>query len=355
MTGTSLDGIDISLIKTNGVELKRLGQNFYHKYDDKTRNYLLSILQKNRPVSVKEQNLLNKIITNEHIKSLRNLNILEKCDYIGFHGQTVYHNPGNFTSIQVGDPFILGRNLQKNIIYDFRTKDIELGGQGAPLAPIFHKYLIKSLNLMKPACILNIGGVSNLTYWDGKKLLGFDTGPGNALMDNYSRKISKNFFDINGEIAFKGKADKNLVKKFLKNNYFHTPPPKSLDRNTFTNFYMELLKKNLSIFDTMATLAEFTVESILFSFKFLPKEVKSILVSGGGYKNKYLITNLRKKLNVNFYLEKDLPFDLDYVEAELIAFISARSLYNLPITFPSTTGTSIPTSGGKIFIYKNPC
>ena len=350
MTGTSLDGIDISLVKTNGIDLIRLEKNFYHKYNNETRDYLLDTLKDNININLDEQNLISNIITNEHIYALKNLDIVQNCDLIGFHGQTIYHNPNTKTSIQLGNPEILANNFKKDIIFDFRSKDMKLGGQGAPLAPIYHKFIIETLNLQKPSCILNIGGVANLTFWDGETLLGFDTGPGNALMDNYAREASKYYYDIDGEIASQGIANRQIITTFLQSNFFHTPPPKSLDKNAFLEFYNKVLKSKLSKFDTMATLAELTIESIILAFNFLPKKVKSILVSGGGCRNKYIMKNLKKRLGMEFIFEADIPFNLDYIESELIAYLSARSLYNLPFTFPSTTGTSISSSGGTKYI-----
>ena len=135
--------------------------------------------------------------------------------------------------------------FNKNVIFDFRAKDIELGGQGAPLAPIYHKFIIEEFNLELPSCVLNIGGVSNLTYWDGNKLIGFDTGPGNGLMDKYMSVISDKYFDEDGTLASKGTPDKRLIKNFLNQDFFKKPPPKSLDKHSFINFYNELFKKKL--------------------------------------------------------------------------------------------------------------
>lgn len=351
MTGTSLDGIDISLVKTNGIKLIHLNQNFYHKYDDKTRNYLLNTIKEGINLNPEEQAFISNIITNEHINALENLDIIQNCDLIGFHGQTIYHNPNTQTSIQLGNPEILAKRLKKDVIYDFRSRDIELGGHGAPLAPIYHKFIIESLNLDQPSCVLNIGGVANLTYWDGRTLIGFDTGPGNALMDDYAKKISNNYFDMNGEIASKGIPDKDIVKKFLRNSFFNKKPPKSLDRNYFKHFYEYLLKKDLSTFNLMASLAELTIETILLSFNFLPAKAKNILVSGGGCKNRYIMDNLEERLKINFIFENDHQLNMDYVESELIAYLSARSVYNLPFTYPSTTGVSKIVSGGKKFSY----
>jgi anhydro-N-acetylmuramic acid kinase len=349
MTGTSMDGIDISLVKTNGIDLVRLNENYFYKYSNETKDFLLSILNKDITYNLKRKKFLDKIITIEHYKALKNLQILKNCDLIGFHGQTIYHNPKEKISVQLGDANKLAQMLGKNVVFDFRTNDIKHGGEGAPIAPIFHKFIIKSLKLNLPTCIINIGGVANLTYWDNEKLIGFDTGPGNGLMDNFIKTISNYYFDKNGYIASKGTPNKKIVKKFMDHNFFKKTPPKSLDKNSFFNLYTSLIKKNLSISDTMATLADFTVESIAHSLSFLPLQVKNILITGGGYNNKYLMGRLKKKLNVNFINESDIGIEFDYLEAELIAYLSARSVYNLPITFPSTTGVSKILSGGKIY------
>lgn len=349
MTGTSLDGIDISIIKTNGIDLVRLDKNYFYKYKQKTRDFLLNIIQHNKDFTIINRVLLDHIVTYEHYKAIKDLEILKDCDLIGFHGQTIFHNPETKTSVQLGNAEKLSKLLKKKVVFDFRSKDMERGGEGAPLAPIYHKLIIESLNLELPSCILNIGGVSNITYWDGQNLIGFDTGPGNALMNDYVKKISNEYFDKDGYIASKGKVNNLIVKEFLKNSFFNKAPPKSLDRNTFKCEYQQLLKQNFSKYDIMATLAEFTIQSIICAFKFLPKKVNNIIISGGGHKNKYLMYNLNKRLSMNFVNQKDLSINLDYVESELIAYLSARSLYKLPFTFPSTTGVSLPCSGGKLF------
>ena len=239
--------------------------------------------------------------------------------------------------------------LNKNVIFDFRSKDLELGGQGAPLAPIYHQFLIKKFNLELPSCVLNIGGVSNLTYWDGNRLIGFDTGPGNALMDNYMSVISNEHFDKNGFLASKGTPDKKIIKKILRHAFFKKVPPKSLDKLTFIDFYNELLRKKISHSDTMATLAELTVETIASSLLFLPQTLNSILITGGGYRNVNLMKCLKDRLKLKFLNEEQLGINFDYIESELIAYLSARSIYNLPITFPSTTGVSQPSTAGKFY------
>jgi anhydro-N-acetylmuramic acid kinase len=351
MTGTSMDGIDISLVQTNGLDLRRLNKNYFYKYNNKTKSFLMNILNEDISFNLKRKQHLDEFITNEHYLALKDLDIIETCDLVGFHGQTIHHDPENKISIQLGNPKRLAKMLNKDVIFDFRSNDLKLGGQGAPLAPIYHEFIIKKFNLKLPSCILNIGGVSNLTYWDGNRLLGFDTGPGNALMDNYISIISNKRFDKNGVLASKGIPDKKIIKHFLHHNFFKKPPPKSLDKHSFIDFYNELIKEKYSDADIMATLAEFTVESIVSSLLFLPQTVNSILITGGGYRNIHLMKRLNDRLKLKFLNEEQLGIDFDYIESELIAYLSARSIYNLPITFPSTTGVSQPSSGGKLYNY----
>ena len=351
MTGTSMDGIDISLVQTNGLILKRLNKNYFYEYDTKTKKILTSILKEDLNFSLKRKNHLDDFITNEHYFALKDLDILNYCDLIGFHGQTLYHDPNDKISIQLGNPKKLAQMLNKNVIFDFRSKDLSLGGQGAPIAPIYHKFIMETLDIELPCCFLNIGGISNLTYWDGESLIGFDTGPGNALMNDFvSSRLNKNY-DKDGIIASKGTPIKEEVTRFLKFDFFKKPPPKSLDRQTFLYFYNVLINKNYSTHDIMATLAELTVETIVNSLEFLPKKVKNIIITGGGYRNIHLMNRLKDKLKIKVFNEKQIGINFDFIEAELIAYLSARSIYKLPFTFPSTTGASKPSSGGKLYRY----
>ena len=351
MTGTSMDGIDISLVKTNGISLETLDENYYYEYNNKTKDLLLNLHIRKLENYKKNKQKLDALITKEHYKALITFNIINKCEIIGFHGQTIFHDPKEKISIQAGDPQLLANLTKKNVVFDFRSQDMELGGQGAPLAPVYHKLLIQKLKLKTPSCILNIGGVTNITYWDGINLIGFDTGPGNALIDKYIRSISNKYFDKNGYLASKGIPNKEIIKKVLNNSFFKSPPPKSLDKHTFENFYNELIDKNFSTYDTISTLTEFTVESIVHAFNFLPQNIKNIVVTGGGYKNLFLMKRLKEKLKLSFLKEKDLRLKFDYIESELIAYLSARSIYKLPFTFPSTTGVSKALSGGKLYKY----
>ncbi|MDC3409801.1 anhydro-N-acetylmuramic acid kinase [Alphaproteobacteria bacterium] len=351
MTGTSMDGIDISLVKTNGIVLKRLNKNFYYKYSSETKKILGDILKTDININLKKKSFFDEFITKEHYLALKDLDILSSCDLVGFHGQTLYHDPDNKISVQLGNPIKLAQMLNKNVIFDFRSKDLSLGGQGAPIAPIYHKFILETLDMELPCCFLNIGGVSNLTYWDGETLIGFDTGPGNALMDDFMTSALNESYDKDGILASKGTPIKEELIKFLKFDFFKKPPPKSLDRQTFLYFYNELIKKNYSVHNIMATLAELTVETIVTSLEFLPKKVVNMIITGGGYRNIHLMDRLKDKLKIKIFNEKQIGINFDYIEAELIAYLSARSIYKLPFTFPSTTGVSKPSSGGKLYKY----
>ena len=351
MTGTSMDGIDISLVQTNGLHLNRLNKNYFYKYSTKTKKILTDIIKEELNSNLKRKDYLDEFITNEHYFALKDLDILHSCDLVGFHGQTLYHDPNNKISIQLGNPQKLAQMLNKNVVFDLRSKDLYLGGQGAPIAPIYHKFIIETLDMELPCCFLNIGGISNLTYWDGETLIGFDTGPGNALMDDFMfHKLNKNY-DKDGILASNGIPIKEEITEFLKFDFFKKSPPKSLDRQSFLNLYNQLVNKNYSANNIMATLAELTVETIVTSLELLPKKVKNIIITGGGYRNIHLMDRLKDKLKMKIFNEKQIGINFDYIEAELIAYLSARSIYKLPFTFPSTTGVSKPSSGGKLYKY----
>ena len=350
MSGTSLDGIDVSLVKSNGKELLSSKKNYYFKYKNNVTEVLKRVLENYKNILGNEdlKNKLDNFITHLHLKAIIQSGFLNKSDYIGFHGQTIFHEP-KVKSIQLGNPQMLANLLKKIVVFDFRSNDIFNNGQGAPLAPIYHKMIIQKNKIILPSCFLNIGGISNISYWDGKSLIGFDTGPGNNLMDNYIQLMTNNKFDLNGEIASKGKVNKTLLKKFLSNKYFQKPFPKSLDKYFFNNEFNSFKKIDIKLTDAMSTLAEITISSIVDSFKLFPKFPKSMIIAGGGYKNKYLINRLKEKINISFYDLNEFNHDPDFIESELIAFLAARTIRKTPITFPKTTGVKKPLNGGKVF------
>ncbi len=349
MSGTSLDGIDLSLVSTNGVILKRLNKNFFSPFSKTLKQDLTNFIAKYNEKKLCKNSLLllNNQLTEEYINTISESNLINECDLIGFHGQTIFHNPLAKTSLQIGNAINISNYFKKQIVYDFRSNDLNCGGQGAPLAPIYHKSIIEELNLELPTVIINIGGIANISYWDGEDLIGFDCGPGNCLMDYIMNKHNLPF-DKNGIIASKGNVNKNILSKFLSDNYFSKKYPKSLDKLYFHHYLDNKLIYSQNLSDLMATLSEFTVQSIIKAIKILPKNVKQVIFCGGGVANLFLMNKLKKKFKIVKKLETH-NISTEFLEAELIAYLTARKVNNLPITFPNTTGVKYPIIGGKIF------
>ena len=352
MSGTSVDGIDACLIYTNGQKIIRTNYNFITAYSKKTKSLIHEILA-NPTKFTKDKKTLSQIehkITIEHInvvkKLIKNSNV--KPYLIGFHGQTIFHDPKNKLSIQLGDAKMMAEKLKIKIVFDFRKKDIENGGQGAPLAPIYHKSLIKELKVGIPAIVINIGGITNLSYWDGKKLIGFDVGPGNNLMDNFMKIFFKKSCDKDGKLAGKGNPNQKLINEYCNDDFFKKSPPKSLEREQLIS--NDTYKKIMSLppADCMATLSLLTTETIRLSLKFLPAKPKTIIVVGGGQHNKILLKNIRETFKLKVYLCADFGLNGDFIEAELIGYLAARRYYNLPSTFSSTTGSKLDVVNGTI-------
>ena len=356
MSGTSMDGIDACVLKTNGKKFERTGINHIHPYSHET-NIMLQKFNKNRYSLINNNLFLKKLeflITQDHI--LCTCDLLKKYKlkplYIGFHGQTIFHEPQK-KSIQLGDGQYLANQTKIDVICNFRTNDIKNGGHGAPIAPVYHKALIEDINLNLPACFLNIGGISNLTYWDGSKLIGFDVGPGNTLIDTFVNKKYNLKFDHNGNLARSGKPNKAIISQFLKNKFFKKTYPKSLDKFYFNEIFYNNIFTQLNSLDALSTLTHLTAESINLSLKLLPKKIKSLIVCGGGQNNNYLIEILKDRLNCKVYTSDEINLPGDMIEAEMIAYISARSIENLEFTYPGTTGVKKPCKGGDLFLAKN--
>lgn len=353
MSGTSMDGINASLSYTNGSTIKRTNHNLIYKYKKNTKETLIKAINNLNNFSSIKLKELSDLITIDHASALKV--IIKKSGVqpklIGFHGQTILHDPTNYKSLQLGNPKLLSSLIKCPVISNFRDLDLKNGGQGAPLAPIYHKYLIKEFKLTLPACIINIGGVSNLTYWDGKDLIGFDTGPGNTLIDQYCQLNLNLDLDHNGCLARKGIINDHILNLFLKNSFFVEKGPKSLDKLYF-NKYLDILKiKKISAYDSLATLTAFTAYSIINSFNLLPKFPKTVVIIGGGANNNFLLSILKEKYFHNILTSYDLNLNGEMVEADLMSFISARTYYRMPSTFPQTTGTKTPIIAGKIYNY----
>ena len=346
MSGTSLDGIDAALISTDG-EGYILRESFISSpYDDILRARIRACL--NLPVSRRgEAQAVERELTEAHAAAIRQL--LEAqggsaaVDLIGFHGQTVAHDPARGYTCQLGDGALLAEMTGVRVVNDFRSKDVAAGGQGAPLAPVYHRAL--AAHAEKPCCFLNIGGVANLTYiGEDGALLAFDTGAGNALIDDWMLAKTGKKYDNNGETAAAGRIDEKILADMLAHPFFTAPPPKSLDRNDFVSN----LWQGLSLEDGAATLTAFTVRGVLRAAEHLPQKPQRWIVSGGGRLNAEIMHGLRQGLGVPVNPIEDIGFDGDAVEAEAFAYMAVRSLRGLPISFPGTTGVAHDMTGGVL-------
>ncbi len=350
MSGTSGDGVDTSVISSNGKDTINIKYNRFDPYPTSLSNKIHRVKESILEMRdlLKYSSEIDKLeleITDFHIDIA--IKVIKEVDYdlIGFHGHTIYHNTEEKISKQIGLGANLSKLTNKDVVYNFRQNDIINGGEGAPLSPIYHLALIKSLfneNQVKiPISILNIGGIANITEIEKDfKITSRDIGPGNCLIDKWIRKNSDKFFDENGTLADKGKTDKFIFDQYLDNYYYSKVNSKrSLDTNDFDISFA----KGLSLENGTATITDLTSE--LLSKKI---GINDIYICGGGRKNKYLINSLKKKINNKLHLIDDLNIDGDYIESQAFAFLAIRSYLGLPNSFPSTTNCKKPTVGGNI-------
>ncbi len=350
MSGTSMDGIDASIIKSNGEEIIEIVGNLFVKYESDFSNSLKSFSEKINSLEDLKKNKnqyddLERIITIKHSEISSKICSKFNVDpeIIGFHGQTILHKPQKKYSIQMGNAKLLSQLLKKKVIYQFRKKDIENGGEGAPLTPIYHHNLKKKLKLKNTAVFLNIGGIANFTSTNGDNFFAKDIGPGNCLMDMCIKKIKKIEYDDEGKIAASGKIDISLINNILDHEYYksnnHSFDIKDFDINFI---------KGQSIENALANLNYFTAKVISENIK---KEISSnsyIILCGGGRKNKTLISNLKQFLKNSICQIDDLGIDGDFVESQAFAYLAVRSLYGKFISYPTTTKVKSPISGGEL-------
>ena len=359
MSGTSADGVDIALIKTNGKEQIKMETSDYYPFTNSFSKKIKSIFKKK--INFNEYKRKKRIIEIEDEFTLMNYSIIKKflkkkkvninkIDVIGFHGQTISHNPDNGYSLQIGNVQKLSNLLNKKVVGNFRSNDISKGGQGAPLTPIFHFYLTKKIK--KNICFINLGGISNLTNFNHKlkkslnKIIAFDVGPCCSLIDDWISLKLKKKYDNKGLVAKKGECNIKIFNKYMNNPFFFIHPPKSLDRKFFS---LSIMKK-LNVNDGAATLVNIICESLYNALKHLPTYPDLCIISGGGRLNKFLIVILKKKFSkINVCLTEKYNWDGDAIEAYAFAYLSVRKLLNLPITFPGTTGINKSSTGGVIF------
>jgi anhydro-N-acetylmuramic acid kinase len=355
MSGTSLDGVDVALLETDGRRVKAFGPTGYRPYTDSERRLVLGALMEAvhlpqrdaRPGILREAEYAVTVAHAEAVANFTAQNRIacEDIDIVGFHGQTVLHRPAKKMTVQIGDAAALAKAIHIPVMHDFRAADVEAGGQGAPLVPVYHRALAQSLEREGPMVVLNIGGVSNITYIDGDVLIACDTGPGNALLDDFMNRVTGQRFDADGRLAAQGRVDQAWIAQALKHPFFALAPPKSLDRNEFAN----LALGDMAPVDGAATLTGFTVAAIAKAVPLLPKRPRSWVVAGGGARNLTMMRMLRERLYPSPVEAADaLGWSTDAIEAQAFGFLAARGLKGLPLSYPATTGVPIPTTGGVI-------
>ncbi|MBX9977267.1 MAG: anhydro-N-acetylmuramic acid kinase [Alphaproteobacteria bacterium] len=352
MSGTSLDGVDVAVITTDGEKVLAWGEALTLPYPKDFQNRLRGILGKE--VITPEIVAVTRELMDYHISAYHALTHRKDIDMLAIHGHSIFHEPrGDFPRTwQICDPEYVQESIKKPILFDFRSNDIINGGEGAPLVPIFHLALAKNhLKAEKPLAFLNIGGVSNMTFIPSNNpsdMLAGDMGPGNALVNDYMVSNVGKLYDDGGAMALSGKIDHTRVHQWLKHPYFARAFPKSLDRDTFKNTLFDV--QSLSAEDAVATLSELTVRAIA---DYLPGEVKSLILCGGGRKNAYFTKRLCEILPCIVMDSDVLDLKGDMLEAQAFAFLGARCYFGLPTSFPRTTGVAFPTVGGRLTLYHN--
>lgn len=355
MSGTSLDGVDAAWIETDGESVLASGPALTLAYDATLRADLREILDRAPGLSATELSasglaapdakLADAVarLTRTHIEAVRALGL--EADVIGFHGQTILHQPHLGRTWQVGDAALLARQTGIPVVHDFRSADVAAGGEGAPLAPVFHAALARGLGL--PLAILNIGGVANVTFIGaGGELVAFDTGPGNGPLDDWARRHTGEGFDRDGRLAASGRIDAAVLARLLGHPYFARPAPKSLDRLDFARALAASGLDACSPADGAATLAAFTAQAVAGAS--LPARPLRWLVCGGGRHNPTIMTALRAALAAAVEPVEAVGWDGDALEAQCFGFLAVRSVAGLPISFPGTTGVSRPLGGGTM-------
>ena len=354
MSGTSMDGISVALVETDGLSVARRGPATTYPYSSEQRAAIGRALAEARSLTGRldrpgSLGATERMLTEAHADALSDFLkshgiAREGIDVVGFHGQTVLHRPERGLTVQIGDGALLAELSGLTVVHDLRARDVEAGGQGAPLVPVYHRAIVEAL-AARPVAFVNIGGVANVTYIgrDGA-LLAFDTGPGNALVDDWMMKRAGVAYDRDGATAAKGGADDAVVRFCLSHSFFSLPPPKSLDRNAFLWDVVDWM----GLEDGAATLTQFTVAALAKSREHFSEEPELWIVSGGGRKNRTIMSGLAGLVQNAVVPAEALGIDGDAVEAEAWGYLAVRALLGLPITFPGTTGVAQPLTGGVI-------
>lgn len=350
MSGTSVDGVDVAMIETDGERIEAFGPSLTLSYPDEVRRTIRAAFgaeQANEATRAAE-----RAVTDMHIEAVRRWSAehatsIASLDVVGFHGQTITHRPERRFTWQVGDGAALAKALGVRVVNDLRGADVTAGGQGAPLVPVYHAALARGL--AKPLAVVNIGGVANVT-WIGQgigndgALLAFDTGPGNGPIDDWCARRAGQRFDRDGALAAAGKVDRPRLERFSEHRYFARTPPKSLDRGDFSDAWAA----GLAVADGAATLTRGTARAIALAARHFPNPAALWVITGGGARNATLLRAIADETQGKVMTAADVGWDGDALEAQAFAFLAVRSLRGLPITFPGTTGVPRPLTGGRV-------
>ncbi|NIZ15614.1 anhydro-N-acetylmuramic acid kinase [Phaeobacter sp. HF9A] len=348
MSGTSLDGVDVAVLNTDGQQILGFGETGYRPYSDAERAVLRAALGK---WTGPEVVAAARVVEDAHIAAMRDY---REVDLIGFHGQTLAHAPRLQGTLQVGDGAVLAQALGRPVVWDFRSDDVALGGEGAPLAPFFHHACARYIGAQRPLCFLNLGGVGNLTYVDPRleapetpgALLAFDTGPANAPINDFLLARRGVQMDEGGRIARDGTVENGALELFLAEPYFSRLPPKSLDRNDFPE--MIGLVTELSDADATATLTAMCAAAVAQGMQHCPEAPERVLVTGGGRNNPVLMEMLRVSLDCAVEPVEAVGLDGDMLEAQAFAYLAVRVARGLATSAPGTTGVRACVGGGIV-------
>ncbi len=361
MTGTALDGVvDAALLYTDGVEILKFGPWLLHPYGEALREQLAQATAAARRWAFHgPAPALFAAVTPAYTRACAEAvaAVLRAADLrpaevrvVGMHGQTVLHRapapgvPG--ATCQLGDGALLATLTGIDVVARFRQADVAAGGQGAPLAPVYHAALLRRAELPPPAAVLNLGGVANITWWDGGEgLYAFDTGPANGPLNDWVARHGAGRMDADGALARRGRVDEGRLAALLRHTWFDQPPPKSLDRHDFEADMAD----GLSLEDGAATLTAFSAAAVARGLALLPAPPRTLVLCGGGRHNPVLCDELRRRTGCRVRLAEDVGWRGDAVEAECFAYLAARCRRGLPISFPGTTGVAAPMAGGERF------
>lgn len=357
MSGTSRDGVDAAILRTDGVEISAFGPSISVPYEPDFRRKLSDLIN-----GFGDERRVEDELTRIHAQVI--LRLLEEnsvsssnIDIIGFHGHTTLHAPERHLTRQIGDGLLLAELTDIAVVNDLRGADVAAGGEGAPLAPAYHLALAR--DLPKPLAVLNLGGVANVTWIGAEEggpdskagggemmppIMAFDTGPGNALLDDWIAAHTGERFDRGGTLASSGTSHSPTLEALMEHPYFEVVPPKSLDRDEFS---LEILR-DISLEDGAATLVEFTVQSVLRSLEHFPRKPSLWLVTGGGRHNTSIMNRLASVMGTDVKPVEDVGWDGDVLEAQAFGFLAVRSVRGLPLSWPSTTGVPGPCTGGQM-------